>query len=134
MYNPERRSGQSPKLDQSWEGPYAVVYRVQRSPNAKPKVIQINRPALHRTTVHSSDGKDLKNLGFLQMIPCDVTACRETINNSVLGSRERVDRLRTRLSNLSLECCPQCELVSCWTPCGIESAFAVISELPSVCF
>ncbi|GBM54286.1 hypothetical protein AVEN_234111-1 [Araneus ventricosus] len=46
MYNPKRRRGVSPKLQQNWEGPYTIVkklndviYRVQRSPNAKPKVI-----------------------------------------------------------------------------------------------
>ncbi|GBO18241.1 hypothetical protein AVEN_61696-1 [Araneus ventricosus] len=31
-----------------------VVYRVQRSPNAKPKVIHINRLAPYRATDHSS--------------------------------------------------------------------------------
>ncbi|GBM83826.1 hypothetical protein AVEN_134526-1 [Araneus ventricosus] len=52
MYNSKRRRGLSPKLQQNWEGPYTVVkklndvvYRVQRSPNAKPKVIHINRLA-----------------------------------------------------------------------------------------
>ncbi|GBM00131.1 Inhibitor of growth protein 2 [Araneus ventricosus] len=44
MYNPKRQRGLSPKLRQNWEGPYTIVkklhdviYRVQRSPNAKPK-------------------------------------------------------------------------------------------------
>ncbi|GBN85257.1 hypothetical protein AVEN_41122-1 [Araneus ventricosus] len=61
MYNPERRRGLSPKLQQNWEGPYTVVkklndvvYRVQKSPNAKPKVIHINRLAPYRATDHSS--------------------------------------------------------------------------------
>ncbi|GBM89265.1 hypothetical protein AVEN_180416-1 [Araneus ventricosus] len=52
MYNPERRRGMSPKLQQNWAGPYTVakklndvVYRVQRSPNDKPKVSHINRLA-----------------------------------------------------------------------------------------
>ncbi|GBM43581.1 hypothetical protein AVEN_67090-1 [Araneus ventricosus] len=55
MYNPKQRRG--PKLQQNWEGPYTivkklidVVYRVERSPNAKPKVIHINRLAPYRTT------------------------------------------------------------------------------------
>ncbi|GBN76169.1 hypothetical protein AVEN_195919-1 [Araneus ventricosus] len=46
MYNPKRWRGLCPKLQQNWEGPYTIVkklndviYRVQRSPNAKPKVI-----------------------------------------------------------------------------------------------
>ncbi|GBM00287.1 Retrovirus-related Pol polyprotein from transposon 297 [Araneus ventricosus] len=61
MYNPKRRRGPSPKLQQNWEGPYTVVkkmtdvvYRVQRSPNAKPKVIHINRLAPYKATDHSS--------------------------------------------------------------------------------
>ncbi|GBL98624.1 hypothetical protein AVEN_139300-1 [Araneus ventricosus] len=61
MYNPKRRRGLSLKLQQNWEGPYTVVkklndvvYRVQRSPNAKPKVIHINRLAPYRATDHNS--------------------------------------------------------------------------------
>ncbi|GBN60826.1 hypothetical protein AVEN_33060-1 [Araneus ventricosus] len=61
MYNPKRRRGQSPKLQQNWEGLHTVVkklndvvYRVQRSPNAKPKVIHINCLAPYRATDHSS--------------------------------------------------------------------------------
>ncbi|GBN03697.1 hypothetical protein AVEN_258828-1 [Araneus ventricosus] len=61
MYNPKRRRGLSPKLQQKWEGPYTIVkrlndaiYRVRRSPNAKPKIIAIKRLALCRATDHSS--------------------------------------------------------------------------------
>ncbi|GBN51714.1 hypothetical protein AVEN_152018-1 [Araneus ventricosus] len=61
MYNPKQRRGLSPKLQQNWEGPYTVVkklndvvYRVHRSPNAKPKVIHINRLAPYRATDNSS--------------------------------------------------------------------------------
>ncbi|GBM20200.1 hypothetical protein AVEN_216628-1 [Araneus ventricosus] len=61
MYNPKRRRGLSPKLQQNREGPYTTVkklndaiYRVQRSPNAKPKVIQINRLTPYRATDHNS--------------------------------------------------------------------------------
>ncbi|GBM98259.1 hypothetical protein AVEN_168786-1 [Araneus ventricosus] len=61
MYNPKRQRGLSPKLQQNWEGPYTVVkkmndavYRVQRFPNAKPKVIHINRLDPYRATDHSS--------------------------------------------------------------------------------
>ncbi|GBN05460.1 hypothetical protein AVEN_162558-1 [Araneus ventricosus] len=61
MYNPKRRRGLSPKLQQNWEGPYTIVkklndviYRVQRSPNAEPKVIHINRLTPYRATDHSS--------------------------------------------------------------------------------
>ncbi|GBN23169.1 hypothetical protein AVEN_217546-1 [Araneus ventricosus] len=58
MYNPKQRRGLSPKLQQNWERPYTVVkklndvvYRVQRSPNAKPKVIHINRLAPYRPLI-----------------------------------------------------------------------------------
>ncbi|GBM64851.1 hypothetical protein AVEN_157105-1 [Araneus ventricosus] len=61
MCNPKRRWSLSPKLQQNWEGPYTivkklndVVYRVQRLPNAKPKVIHINRLAPYWATDHSS--------------------------------------------------------------------------------
>ncbi|GBL91310.1 Gag-Pol polyprotein [Araneus ventricosus] len=61
MYNPKRQRGLSPKLQQNWEVPYTIVkklneviYRVQRSPNAKPKVIHINQLASYRATDHSS--------------------------------------------------------------------------------
>ncbi|GBO31697.1 hypothetical protein AVEN_36944-1 [Araneus ventricosus] len=61
MYNPKRRRGLSPKLQQNWEGPYTIVkklndviYRVQRSPNVKPRVIHINRLTPYRATNHSS--------------------------------------------------------------------------------
>ncbi|GBM01907.1 hypothetical protein AVEN_219021-1 [Araneus ventricosus] len=61
VYNLKRRRGPSPKLQQNWEGPYTVVKKlkdvvdkVRRSPNAKPKVIHINRIAPYRTTDHSS--------------------------------------------------------------------------------
>ncbi|GBO46554.1 hypothetical protein AVEN_155569-1 [Araneus ventricosus] len=55
------RGGLSPKLQQNWEGPYTIVkklidviYRVQRSPNAKPKVIHINWLAPYRDSDLSS--------------------------------------------------------------------------------
>ncbi|GBN78875.1 hypothetical protein AVEN_11462-1 [Araneus ventricosus] len=60
MYNLKRRSGLSPKLQKNWEGPYTVVkklnvvYRGQRSPNAKLKVIHINRLAPYRAIDHIS--------------------------------------------------------------------------------
>ncbi|GBM44292.1 hypothetical protein AVEN_23345-1 [Araneus ventricosus] len=55
MYNPKLWRGLSPKLQQNWEGPYTivkklndVVYRVKRSPNAKPKSIHTNRLAPYK--------------------------------------------------------------------------------------
>ncbi|GBM21341.1 hypothetical protein AVEN_149910-1 [Araneus ventricosus] len=61
MYNPKQRRGPSLKLQKNWEGSYTVVkklndvvYRVQRSPNANPKVIHINQLAPYRATDHSS--------------------------------------------------------------------------------
>ncbi|GBM57834.1 Retrovirus-related Pol polyprotein from transposon 297 [Araneus ventricosus] len=59
--NPKQRRGLSPKPRQKCEGPYTavkklndVVYRVQRSPKVKPKVIHINRLVPYWTTDHSS--------------------------------------------------------------------------------
>ncbi|KAJ8912164.1 hypothetical protein NQ315_006129 [Exocentrus adspersus] len=50
LYNPKRTKGKSPKLQKSWEGPYTVVtrlndvvYRIQKNPQAKMKVVHINR-------------------------------------------------------------------------------------------
>ncbi|GBO01648.1 hypothetical protein AVEN_68079-1 [Araneus ventricosus] len=61
MYNPKRWRGMSHKLQQNWEGQYTVVkklndvvYRVERSPNAKPKVVHTNRLDPYRTTDHNS--------------------------------------------------------------------------------
>ncbi|GBL56867.1 hypothetical protein AVEN_65580-1, partial [Araneus ventricosus] len=57
--NPKRRRGLSPKPRQKCEGPYTifkklndVVFRVQKSPNAKPKIIHINRLVPYWTTDH----------------------------------------------------------------------------------
>ncbi|GBN04648.1 hypothetical protein AVEN_131429-1 [Araneus ventricosus] len=61
MYNPKRRRGLSRKLQQNWEGTYTIVkkfnnvlYRVQRSRNAKPEITHINQLAPYRATNHSS--------------------------------------------------------------------------------
>lgn len=50
LYNPQRKKGISPKLTPAWEGPYTVVkrindvvYRIQRSPKAKMKVVHLDR-------------------------------------------------------------------------------------------
>ncbi|KAJ8946612.1 hypothetical protein NQ318_007215 [Aromia moschata] len=52
LYNPQRRRGLSPKLQSSWEGPYEVVtrindvvYRIQKLPGGKPRVVHFNRLA-----------------------------------------------------------------------------------------
>ncbi|KAJ8949441.1 hypothetical protein NQ318_007542 [Aromia moschata] len=52
LYNPQRRRGLSPKLQSSWEGPYEVVtrindvvYRIQKLPRGKPRVVHFNRLA-----------------------------------------------------------------------------------------
>ncbi|GBM13523.1 hypothetical protein AVEN_82793-1 [Araneus ventricosus] len=73
MYNPTRRRGLSQKLQQNWERPYTifkelndVVYRVQRPPNAKPKVIHINRLSPYRDTDHSSKLCDCREVQSLK--------------------------------------------------------------------
>ncbi|KAJ8921336.1 hypothetical protein NQ315_002950 [Exocentrus adspersus] len=50
LYNPKRTKGKSPKLQKSWEGPYTVVtrlndvvYRIQKNPPAKMKIVHIDR-------------------------------------------------------------------------------------------
>ena len=52
FYNPQRRIGKSPKLQQDWEGPYRiikkindVIYRIQKGPRTKMKVIHVDRLA-----------------------------------------------------------------------------------------
>ncbi|KAJ8947826.1 hypothetical protein NQ318_009970 [Aromia moschata] len=52
LYNSQRRRGLSPKLQSSWEGPYEVVtrindvvYRIQKLPRGKPRVVHFNRLA-----------------------------------------------------------------------------------------
>ena len=52
LYNPQRRRGYSPKLQTSWEGPYRivdrrndVVYRIQKPPRGKPRIVHFNRLA-----------------------------------------------------------------------------------------
>ncbi|UYV70389.1 K02A2.6-like [Cordylochernes scorpioides] len=53
MFNQKRKRGLSPKLTPMWEGPYKVVkrindlvYRIQRSSKAKPRVVHLSRLAL----------------------------------------------------------------------------------------
>ena len=50
LHNPQRRKGLTPKLQQPWQGPYIItkkindlVYRIQLSLKAKPKVVHRNR-------------------------------------------------------------------------------------------
>lgn len=61
LYNPLRKKGVSPKLTPSWEGPYSVikrindlVYRIQRSPKGKMKVVHLDRLAPY----HGEDCSD----------------------------------------------------------------------------
>ena len=50
LHNPQRKKGRSPKLSRNWEGPYVVVkqindvvVQIKKGPQAKPKVVHINR-------------------------------------------------------------------------------------------
>ena len=50
LYNPRRTKGKSPKLQRDWEGPYQVVtrlndvvYRIQRRPTTKMKIVNVIR-------------------------------------------------------------------------------------------
>ena len=55
LYNPQRKKGRSPKLQKDWEGPYRVikkindvVYRIQKTPKTKMKVMHSNRLAKYQ--------------------------------------------------------------------------------------
>ncbi|XP_050519398.1 uncharacterized protein LOC126893360 [Diabrotica virgifera virgifera] len=52
LYNPKKRTGCSPKLQQFWEGPYLIVkkindviYRISKIPRGKPMIVHHNRLA-----------------------------------------------------------------------------------------
>ncbi|POS82547.1 hypothetical protein EPUL_004988, partial [Erysiphe pulchra] len=62
LYNPQRRRGFSPKLQKDWEGPYKVikrindvVYRIQRLPRGKKRVVHVNRLAKYEADYDSQD-------------------------------------------------------------------------------
>ncbi|GBM96741.1 hypothetical protein AVEN_134020-1, partial [Araneus ventricosus] len=83
------RRGLSPKLQQNWEGPYTIVkklndviYRVQRSSNAKPKVIHINR---------------LTPTGLLITVRCN-----ETAGTSVFEEGSSVTVMETRFPAMQI--------------------------------
>ena len=67
-----RRKGYSPKLQLSYEGPYLiiskltdVVYRIQRSPRAKPKIV-------HYEKLKAYQGKDITSwLDQVKLLPVD---------------------------------------------------------------
>ncbi|UYV77490.1 K02A2.6-like [Cordylochernes scorpioides] len=57
LHNPQRKKGLSPKLQYQWEGPYKiikclndVIYRIQKTPKSKPKVVHYNRLAPFRAS------------------------------------------------------------------------------------
>lgn len=54
FYNPLRKQGLNPKLQRRWHGPFLVterindvIYRIKRSPRAKPKVVHHDRLKLY---------------------------------------------------------------------------------------
>ena len=54
FYNPLRTKGLNPKLQRPWQGPFLVterindvIYRIQRSPRAKPKAVHHDRLKLY---------------------------------------------------------------------------------------
>ncbi|UYV68169.1 hypothetical protein LAZ67_5003238 [Cordylochernes scorpioides] len=58
LHNPQRKKGLSPELQYQWEGPYKiikclndVIFRIQKTPMSKPKVVHCNRLAPFRGTV-----------------------------------------------------------------------------------
>lgn len=62
LFNPQRRRGLSPKLQKNWEGPYKVVkrindvvYRIQKLPRGKKRVVHVNRLARYEADHDSQD-------------------------------------------------------------------------------
>ncbi|UYV64569.1 hypothetical protein LAZ67_3001200, partial [Cordylochernes scorpioides] len=58
LHDPRRKKGLSPKLQYQWEGPFKiikclndVIYRFQKTPTSKPKVLHYNRLAPFRGSV-----------------------------------------------------------------------------------
>lgn len=65
LWNPQRKKGISPKLTPAWEGPYVVVkrindvvYRIQRSPKSKMKVVHLDRLKAYHTSEREADRDD----------------------------------------------------------------------------
>ncbi len=64
LYNPPRKKGHCPKLQQDWNGPYvivkplnAVVYRIQK-PGGRFKVVHLDRLASWTGDHNSDNGLD----------------------------------------------------------------------------
>ncbi|KAJ8943324.1 hypothetical protein NQ318_004765, partial [Aromia moschata] len=62
LYNPVRRKERSPKLQNNWEGPFTVikrindvVYRIQRNPRSKMKVVHLDRLTPYRGETDRDD-------------------------------------------------------------------------------
>ena len=60
LHSPQRKKGLSPKLSRPWEGLYVVlerindaVYRIKRSPRARPNVVHRNRLWTYRGTTRA---------------------------------------------------------------------------------
>ncbi|UYV82874.1 K02A2.6-like, partial [Cordylochernes scorpioides] len=58
LHNPQRKKGLSPKLQYQWKGPFKiikclndVIFRIQKTPTSKPKVVHYNRLAPFSGTV-----------------------------------------------------------------------------------
>ena len=125
LYNPQRKKGRSPKLQRAWEGPYIIVkvindlvFRIQRTPRTKPKVVHRNRlwlysgddpptwfeTPLEQESLVDSDGPDAEgsdpvNAGELPVIDSpgitDIPAVEpvetETDSEEDPGSRDEED-------------------------------------------
>lgn len=72
LYNPCRKKTRSPKLQANWEGPYVVlkclndvVYRIQRNPRAKAKVVHADRllPYRGKDSTRTAEASELREGG-----------------------------------------------------------------------
>ncbi|KAK3893578.1 hypothetical protein Pcinc_002643 [Petrolisthes cinctipes] len=66
FYNPQRKKGQSPKLQSPWVGPYTaldrlldITYRIQGGRKSRPRVVHVNRLwQYHGSGQYSCDGSE----------------------------------------------------------------------------
>ena len=106
FYNPRRRVGFSPCLQRSWEGPYVVikrisdvVYRIQKSATAKPRVVHHDRlrpyegrdePTWYRDTAPPS--VDSTETGPENGPDCPTAAETDGVDKSPAPDRKRPQR------------------------------------------
>ncbi|KAJ8941537.1 hypothetical protein NQ318_010305 [Aromia moschata] len=102
LYNPQRRRGLSPKLQSSWEGPYEVVtrindvvYRIQKLPRGKPRVVHFNRLALSPEAMTNKLKPEFDTLLLTSVLLTVWQRTSECPEGLHLPSRRRLDSWRS---------------------------------------